>query len=210
MKIQNKVGFTLIELLVVITIIGILGTGAAAVYTSQIQKARDTTRITDVKALQSAIEQVYQDEFRYPRADKFFSEVSVYLAVLPGDSKHGETCNNSGWATDCGYAYRTWSDANGISQGAYEVSTAFESQGLVTSRASRAVDNGDDNARYEAGIWVDATTTPAGITTVLATIANPNNEPVGLCTIAWAVAGAVGDLIVINGNPSRPGTSECG
>lgn len=45
-------GFTLIELLVVITIIGILATGATATYTSQIQKARDTTRINDVKALQ--------------------------------------------------------------------------------------------------------------------------------------------------------------
>jgi prepilin-type N-terminal cleavage/methylation domain-containing protein len=37
--------FTLIELLVVITIIGILATGAVAIYTSQIQKARDTTRL---------------------------------------------------------------------------------------------------------------------------------------------------------------------
>jgi type II secretory pathway pseudopilin PulG len=36
---------------VVITIIGILATGAVTVYTSQIQKARDTTRITDMKAL---------------------------------------------------------------------------------------------------------------------------------------------------------------
>jgi general secretion pathway protein G len=61
MKLQDKKGFTLIELLVVITIIGILATGATTVYTSQIQKARDTTRISDMKALQSAIEQVYQD-----------------------------------------------------------------------------------------------------------------------------------------------------
>jgi general secretion pathway protein G len=52
-KLQNNKGFTLIELLVVITIIAILATGAVATYTSQIQKARDTTRINDVKALQS-------------------------------------------------------------------------------------------------------------------------------------------------------------
>ena len=61
-----KKGFTLIELLVVITIIGILATGATSVYTSQIQKARDTTRVSDVKALQSAIEQYYQDKSYYP------------------------------------------------------------------------------------------------------------------------------------------------
>lgn len=56
-----KKGFTLIELLVVITIIGILATGAVTTFTSQIQKARDSTRISDIKALQTAVEQVYQD-----------------------------------------------------------------------------------------------------------------------------------------------------
>jgi general secretion pathway protein G len=62
MRLQyNKKGFTLIELLVVITIIGILATGATTVFTSQIQKARDTTRITDINALASAVEQSYQD-----------------------------------------------------------------------------------------------------------------------------------------------------
>jgi prepilin-type N-terminal cleavage/methylation domain-containing protein len=52
MKLQSiKKGFTLIELLVVITIIGILATGATTVFTAQIQKARDTTRITSLNAL---------------------------------------------------------------------------------------------------------------------------------------------------------------
>jgi type IV pilus assembly protein PilA len=54
MKLQNtKLGFTLIELLVVITIIGILATGAVSVYTSQIQKARDSTRLTDIGAVRA-------------------------------------------------------------------------------------------------------------------------------------------------------------
>ena len=52
-KTGSKKAFTLIELLVVITIIGILATGATAVYTSQIQKARDTTRINDLEAFKS-------------------------------------------------------------------------------------------------------------------------------------------------------------
>jgi len=59
--------------LVVITIIGILATGATATYTSQIQKARDTTRINDVKALQSGVEQSYQDASQYPDATAAFS-----------------------------------------------------------------------------------------------------------------------------------------
>jgi general secretion pathway protein G len=69
MKLQSiKRGFTLIELLVVITIIGILATGATTVFTSQIQKARDTTRITSVNALKGAVEQVYQDTSEYPQS----------------------------------------------------------------------------------------------------------------------------------------------
>ncbi len=60
-------GFTLIELLVVITIIGILATGAVTTFTSQIQKARDTTRISDLKALGGGVEQFYQDTSVYPQ-----------------------------------------------------------------------------------------------------------------------------------------------
>jgi general secretion pathway protein G len=74
MRNTTKLGFTLIELLVVITIIGILATGAVTMYTSQIQKARDTTRINDQKALQSAIEQVYQDNTEYVHADEFITK----------------------------------------------------------------------------------------------------------------------------------------
>jgi general secretion pathway protein G len=91
-----KKGFTLIELLVVITIIGILATGAVTTYTSQIQKARDTTRVQDLSALKGAIEQVYQDDAEYPGADTFYTDVKKYLRKLPRDSKHNKTCNNGG------------------------------------------------------------------------------------------------------------------
>jgi len=87
-------GFTLIELLVVITIIGILATGAVTVYTTQIQKARDTTRIRDVDALKGAAEQVYQDDSEYPHSDTFVSQTNVYIKRLPSDAKHGQTCNS--------------------------------------------------------------------------------------------------------------------
>jgi general secretion pathway protein G len=63
---QNTKGFTLIELLVVITIIGILAVGGTATYTAQIQKARDSNRLTDLEALRSGIEQFYQDFAEYP------------------------------------------------------------------------------------------------------------------------------------------------
>jgi len=86
-KFITKKAFTLIELLVVITIIGILATGATSVYTSQIQKARDTTRINDIDALKMSIEQAYQDSFEYPGATKFKNEVLKYMDSLPRDPK---------------------------------------------------------------------------------------------------------------------------
>lgn len=117
-------GFTLIELLVVITIIGILATGAATVYTSQIQKARDTTRISDTKALQSGIEQVFQDGQKYPDASAFAAGIAPYLPKIPKDPKSGESTAN----TSFDYAYNQGKDANGIEGQTYEVSTALENQ----------------------------------------------------------------------------------
>lgn len=92
---NNRKGFTLIELLVVITIIGILATGAISVYTSQIQKARDTTRINDIEALKSGVEQFYQDKQEYPCAGdpslctpaNAFTGIIIYTPKIPTDPK---------------------------------------------------------------------------------------------------------------------------
>ena len=210
MKIQSiKSGFTLIELLVVITIIGILATGATTVFTSQIQKARDTTRITDLNAVKSAVEQVYQDNSEYPHSDQFvhgsatITGVDSYMETLPKDPKHGQPCNDGGTAAnaqDCGYAYVTGVDSNGIDYGEYELSTAFENEGNVLKKAS--LDNGGligELTRFEIGLDI-ATTSPA----VAAAGITPH---IGACTLACAAAAAWTDLIVLNGNPT--GALEC-
>jgi prepilin-type N-terminal cleavage/methylation domain-containing protein len=123
MKLQNKKGFTLIELLVVITIIGILATGAVATYTSQIQKARDTTRTNDIKALQAGIEQVYQDAGNYPVFTNFGSGVSKYVERFPTDSKTDQACNGG---TPCDYLYSVRPDTTGIENQNYNISTGLE------------------------------------------------------------------------------------
>ncbi len=56
----NK-GFTLIELLVVIAIIGILATLAVVAYGNSQQKARDTKRVADVRAVVAALASANQD-----------------------------------------------------------------------------------------------------------------------------------------------------
>lgn len=209
MRIQDiKKAFTLIELLVVITIIGILATGATTVYTSQIQKARDTTRINDLKALQSGIEQVYQDSSQYPHSDSFFNEVSVYVEKFPKDPKHWEPCNNW-WVPanqpDCAYSYIVNDDNNWITFGEYEISTSFENSWNVTKKA--ALDWG--------WIWVELTRLELWMDI------SENDSWIGIdavtpmtwaCTLAWGVGWPwswVNSLIVINWNPTTPTTSDC-
>ena len=201
MKLQKlKSAFTLIELLVVITIIGILATWAVSIYTSQIQKARDSTRITSLNALKASVEQVYQDLSEYPHSDTFIPSVSPYLENFPKDPKHAQPCNNGGAGTvDCGFAYITSADSNGILFGTYELSTAFENTWNLAARA--VADSGTDGLRLE--IWI------ATSTNVTAVAEDAITAQRWACTPTWAVAWAGTALIIINWNPVAPAT-VCG
>ncbi len=154
--IKNKIAkkaFTLIELLVVITIIWILATGGIAVYTEQIKKSRDTVRIQDIQAVQWAIEQSYQDSGDYPgiTGGAFTWAVSKYLNNnLVQDKKTWQSC--ASWA-QCDYIYAVSADITWIDNWAYELSTAFESQWNLDSKAKKSSDNWDDDTRYELGTW---------------------------------------------------------
>jgi len=164
MKIQKtKLGFTLIELMVVITIIGILATGAVSVYTSQIQKARDSNRVTAVKALQSSVEQWYSDMSEYPWIEKAdvptLSECTTltnynlqclvllwYMEELPIDKKSW----NSGNGSPLDYWYNV-DVLNWVNWQVYEVSAWFEAAWSVASKANNTVDKWGDNYRME--VW---------------------------------------------------------
>lgn len=63
---KKEKAFTLIELLVVIAIIGILASVVIASLNSARGKARDARRISDMKALQTAVEMYYADNGDYP------------------------------------------------------------------------------------------------------------------------------------------------
>lgn len=62
----KKSGFTLVELLVVIAIIAILSAIGMVIFTNVMKQGRDSKRQSDLSAIQSALEQFFNDQFYYP------------------------------------------------------------------------------------------------------------------------------------------------
>lgn len=65
-KLKNNRGFTIVELLIVIVVIGILAALVIVTYNGIQQKARDTERKTDLKALQGHLEAYWANNAKYP------------------------------------------------------------------------------------------------------------------------------------------------
>ena len=63
---RNQQGFTIVELLIVIVVIGILAALVITTFTGIQQKARNTERTTDIKALHGQIEAYYAQNGKYP------------------------------------------------------------------------------------------------------------------------------------------------
>ncbi len=117
-NIGKKLGFTLIELLVVITIIGILATGAVSVFTTQLQWARDSTRISDIKTMETALHQLFSDNSEYPTAwtsanypnwftwaikpfiSKSLRDPKSWKSICWADSKSDHACQWTYWTQD--------------------------------------------------------------------------------------------------------------
>lgn len=66
---RKQEGFTIVELLIVIIVIGILAGLVIVTFTGIQQKARNTERQTDIKAIQSHIETYNAQNGRYPTRD---------------------------------------------------------------------------------------------------------------------------------------------
>ena len=65
-NLKNKKGFSLVELLVVITIMAILSVVAYVAVGGQTVKAKNSRRMQDLTAIQSALEIFYADNGKYP------------------------------------------------------------------------------------------------------------------------------------------------
>lgn len=87
---SNK-GFTLIELLITISIIAILSAIGIVTYSSVLKQGRDSKRQSDLRSIQSALEQYYSDQMAYPSAlpspgNALTGGVKTYLNAVPDDS----------------------------------------------------------------------------------------------------------------------------
>ncbi len=63
---SKQSGFTIVELLIVIVVIGILAALVITTFTGIQQKARNTERTTDIKALHGQVEAYYAQNGKYP------------------------------------------------------------------------------------------------------------------------------------------------
>lgn len=82
-------GFTLIELLITISIIAILSAIAFGLFTTAIEKSRDAKRQSDLRTIQSALEQYFADQGYYPQSLVFGRSLEFggrkYINTLPND-----------------------------------------------------------------------------------------------------------------------------
>lgn len=87
---QQK-GFTLIELLVVIAIIGILSSVVLASMNSARKKSRDARRMRDLKAMQTALELLFDANKTYPLTTSgaevvvSSSQITSFMSYIPKD-----------------------------------------------------------------------------------------------------------------------------
>src|SRR3989338_1072141 len=89
--------FSLVELLVVLTIIGILAAGALTVIKPQkfFADSRDGRRQSDLKVVQTALEQFYAQNYHYPEETDVSENIifgqawtvsgNTYLRLVPND-----------------------------------------------------------------------------------------------------------------------------
>lgn len=93
---KKYTGFTLVELLVVIAIITLLLSVGLIAYQHILKEGRDAKRLSDLKTLQSALEQYFADQKYYPSSVSFSGATATsltgggktYLNIVPNDPSY--------------------------------------------------------------------------------------------------------------------------
>ncbi|MDE1924819.1 MAG: prepilin-type N-terminal cleavage/methylation domain-containing protein [Patescibacteria group bacterium] len=94
--------FTLVELMVVIAIIGILASIIVVSLSSSKAKGRDAKRVSDIRTIQLALEEYYNDNQSYPVSIVTSPFTPNYLTTVPKDP-----------STNSNYFYTAYSSNSG-------------------------------------------------------------------------------------------------
>lgn len=123
-KNKKQKGFTLLELLVVIGIIGLLASILIVNLTGARRKARDTKRIADIRVMQTAAEDYYGKNGKYPT---LISDLVTggQLPIWPFDplAPVGTTCNSN---SDNCYWYATFIPTGASGPQSYHFGASLE------------------------------------------------------------------------------------
>ena len=138
---QKQQGFTIVELLIVIVVIGILAALVITTFTGIQQRARNTERETDIKALHGQVEAYYAQNGYYPTLSTVTT--SGGLPGLDADALtppgNGATQIDANASTTLKYQYAVTpatcdNGANGNCTG-YTLEAALEGGGTYTKTA---------------------------------------------------------------------------
>ena len=94
-----KKGFTLIELLITITIIAVLSAIGLIAYSNFIKNTRDAKTQSDLKQIQSALEEYFGDKKYYPvqLSSPLSFNTKTYLTQISSDYKYEQkNCDTNG------------------------------------------------------------------------------------------------------------------
>lgn len=87
--VNKRLGFTLIELLITISIISVLAVIGLIAYGTFLKSARDARRESDLKFIQSALEQYHGDQKYYPASLTYGQPLvfgtKIYINAVPAD-----------------------------------------------------------------------------------------------------------------------------
>lgn len=129
---RNRKGFTLAELLIVVAIIAVLVAIAIPIFTSQLEKSRDTATVSNLRAAYAEAQVAYLSEddsstnVTITKSDGAISSIAVSGVVSKG-VQSGYTGN-----VDNDLPF-TAPDAMGSSAGTYTVTFNYDGNGSITS-----------------------------------------------------------------------------
>ncbi len=147
---SSSKGFTLLELLVVIGIIGLLASIIVVNLTGARKRARDTKRIADVRQLQTANEDYYGKNGKYPTTiGDLVTGTQIPKWPLDPLASSDTSCTAN---SDLCYWYAYYTPTGAIGPQSYHIGASLEDQGSMLLNQDRDCNSiGGTGCPYIAG-----------------------------------------------------------